>query len=360
MEPTLIPKIIALPVALVFSLLFTISIIDLASKLKLYDANNHLKRHLERVCSLGGISIFTAFWIGTFLLQGFGSGDMVCFLFIGSLFLFLTGVKDDLVGISPLKRLLIQIGVASLLFWGGVRLTYVPGFDIALPFAASYFLTILLIGTIVNAYNFIDGINGLAGGLSVISSLAFALVFYVTGQESYAIMAMALGGAIAGFLYFNFGKAKIFMGDNGSTFIGIMFSFFTIIFLQHHAANGSSTGLHPAGIMAIVIIPVFDMVKVVVGRLVRGKSPFRGDRTHIHHVFLNAGLKHEIVCYALYAWNILLIAGSILLFPQNFFLAALMLLMVAGVPYLALNNFQKIGKEKEQPDLKVTNTGDLL
>lgn len=360
MEPTLIPKIIALPIALAISLLFTVSIIDLARKLKLYDANNNLKQHLEKVCSLGGISIFAAFWIGTSLLREFSGGDMVGFLFIGSFFLFLTGVKDDLVGIPPLKRLLIQIGVASLLFWGGVRLTYLPGFEIELPLIVSYFLTIILIGTVVNAYNFIDGINGLAGGLSVISSLAFALVFYIIGLEKYAIMAFVLSGAILGFLYFNFGKAKIFMGDNGSTFIGVMLSFFTIIFLEHYTAQGNPASLQPTLVLAIIMVPIFDMAKVVVGRLFRGISPFRGDRTHIHHVLLNAGLKQEMVCYALYAWSILLIIGAIIFLPENIFLATLMLILVGGIPYVALNNFQKIGKEKEQPKLNATKASDIV
>ena len=360
METTLLPKIISFPIALGGSIVLTLSIIDLANRLKLFDTNNHLKQHLEKVCSLGGIAIFAAFWISATLASGFNGVEVVSYLFAGSFILFLTGVKDDLIGIPALKRLFIQIGVASLMFIGGIRLTYLPGIEMDLPIWGSYILTITLIGTIVNAYNFIDGINGLAGGLATISSLSFVLLFYFTGLDKYAIMALALSGAISGFLFFNFGKAKIFMGDNGSTFIGVMLSFFTITFLQNVAENGSSMGMHPTLVLAILFIPVFDLAKVIAGRLVRGSSPFRGDRTHIHHIFLKAGIKQEIICYALYAWNILLVIASLIFLPQNFLLALLMLVLIGATPYVVLNNYQKIGEKKEQPNLRATNASDSI
>ena len=333
METTLIPKIISFPVAFGVSILFTLSIIDIAEKRKLFDANNRLKCHLEKVCSLGGIAIFTAFWIAALLITGFQGGVGVNYLFVGSFILFLTGVRDDLVGIPALKRLFIQIGVASLMFVGGIRLEYLPGLHIELPVWGSYLLTIGLTGAVVNAYNFIDGINGLAGGLAMISSFSFAMMYFTSGLENYGAIALALAGAIGGFFIFNFGKAKIFMGDNGSTFIGIMLSFFTIIFFQHHQLNGGPIAWQPALVPAILLVPLTDMVKVVAGRVLRGLSPFKGDHTHIHHLMLKAGWQQKGICVALYFWSVLAVLFSMLVLPQNIWAGILLLVVVAAVPY---------------------------
>ena len=370
MELTLVPKIIAFPITLGISVLFTLSIIDLARKKQLFDGNNKLKRHIEKVCPLGGVSIFSAFWIGVCLTAGFNGSVTISYLFAGAFILFLTGVKDDLVGIPALKRLMIQIGIASLLFIGGLRLTYIPGLEIELPLFASYFLTIFLIGTIVNAYNFIDGINGLAGGLAMISTLGFAVLYYTSGLENYALMALVLAGAVGGFLVFNFGKAKIFMGDNGSTFIGVMLSFFTITFLQNHLINGGMIEWSPVVLVAILIVPLLDMLKVILSRLSRGISPFMGDRSHIHHLLLNAGLKQNTACFILYGWSIFAIFIASNLLPQNIILGSLLLFLIACLPYAAINFFAKIKntqneipqynrEEKKQPRLHPKNAGDI-
>ncbi|MEO1257479.1 MAG: MraY family glycosyltransferase [Bacteroidota bacterium] len=348
MEAALLPKIISYPVALGISILFTLSIIDLAKKLELFDANNNLKRHLEKVCSLGGIAIFAAFWIATCLVSGLEGTGIANYLFVGSFILFLTGVRDDLVGIPALKRLLIQIGVASMMFVGGIRLDYLPGFDMELPLWSSYFLTIFLIGAVVNAYNFIDGINGLSGGLAVISALTFAILFYFSGLEQFAAMSLALAGAISGFLWFNFGTAKIFMGDNGSTFIGIMLSFFAITFFQNHALAGGPIEWQPVIVLAILVVPIADMVKVVCSRMLRGESPFHGDRTHIHHLLLKRGFGPERICLLLYSWSIGIFLFSVSFLSQNIVIGTMVLALLSGVPYLVINLMAKAhaGKEK--------------
>ena len=150
----------ALPfvLALLMGLFLTASIIDLARTLQLFDGNNHLKTHVGKVASLGGIAIFSSFWIAAMLAIGPDTGPNGSqFLFVGSFILFLTGVKDDLVHIHAIKRLAVQLGVASLLFFGGVQLSYLPGADVLLPLPISYLATIVLMGAIVNSFNFIDG-----------------------------------------------------------------------------------------------------------------------------------------------------------------------------------------------------------
>ena len=355
------PNFLPFAASLGISAVFTLSIIDLARKKNLFEANSKIKLHTEQVCSLGGVSIFSAFWIASCL---YGSGitqPAGAYLFAGSFLLFLTGIKDDLVGLPPLQRLAIQIGVASLLFYGGVQLTHLPGMATPLPPVASYFLTIFLIGAVVNAFNFIDGMNGLAGGLALISSIAFALLFFLAGANEFAVIALILAGAILGFLLFNFGKAKIFMGDNGSTFIGIMLSFLTIVFLRPEIQAEMPTQVSPAILVAVLLVPMMDMLKVVCGRLIRKKSPFRGDLTHVHHLCQKKGLSSLQVCSMLFAWNALVIVLSFFWLPQNTYIAAFAILLVGSVPYLVLNlSTDKVHTARRSPALKPTKIRELL
>lgn len=342
------PNIFSILVALCISAVFTFSIIDLAKKRNLFESNSSLKLHTEQVCSLGGISIFSAFWIALCL---FGQGltePSTAYLFVGSFLLFLTGVKDDLVGLPPLRRLGIQVSVAALLFFGGVQLTHLPGLSNALPPFVSFSLTILLIGAVVNAFNFIDGVNGLSGGLAVIAALAFSVLFYLAGAYEFSLMALSLSGAVAGFLIFNFGKAKVFMGDNGSTFIGIMLSFLLIVFLRPEVQATAVEFVSPGIVAALLFVPMLDMVKVVIGRMARGKSPFRGDLTHIHHLLRVKGFSAPQICCALYTWNILVVVLSFYLLPQNIYISILCILIVGTTPYIMLNFFSDKAEERRQ------------
>jgi UDP-GlcNAc:undecaprenyl-phosphate/decaprenyl-phosphate GlcNAc-1-phosphate transferase len=120
-------------IALAIAVFFILPIIDLARKRRLFDDNNHLKRHAEKVCSLGGIAIFSAFWISFSLMISEGMNSRYCFLFAGSFMLFLIGVKDDLTGVKATTRLILQVGIASLLFFTGLEITGLPGLGIEFP-----------------------------------------------------------------------------------------------------------------------------------------------------------------------------------------------------------------------------------
>ena len=168
----------------------------------------------------------------------------------------------------------------------------------------------------INAYNCIDGINGLAGGLAMINALVFGLMFWYIGSINMAIMAFALAGALFGFLHFNFGKAKIFMGDNGSTVVGFVLAIFAIQYMNIQPNLAETTAL-PAIVFSIIFIPMVDFLKVIFTRMLRGKSPFYPDRTHIHHQFLSLGLSHKSVCYILYSINIMMIITIMFFGSQN-------------------------------------------
>jgi UDP-GlcNAc:undecaprenyl-phosphate/decaprenyl-phosphate GlcNAc-1-phosphate transferase len=342
------------------SYMLTRTVIDVAKKKLLFDTNNSLKQHSEKVCALGGIGIFSAFWIAAFLAgDGFAVQDVPC-LFAGSFILFLAGVKDDLTGMPALKRLALQIGVASLLFYGGIRITALPGMSDTLPLLASFLLTTLFIVAVLNAYNFIDGINGLAGGLGVIGGLTFFGLFLAVGEIKMALMAISLAGALLGFLCFNFDKARVFMGDNGSTFMGLMLAWFSIVFLSGEVLAKVESFVSPVFFVAILFVPLADMAKVVFGRIWRRCSPFRGDHTHIHHLLASRGFNARETCGLLFGWNTAVIIFSLFLLPENAIHAIASLAVIAGFPYFGLYLYSRAKKRKKPPEAELVKAGKHL
>lgn len=339
------------------SIFLVIYVIDLAKKLQLFDANNHLKVHVETVSPLGGIAIFSSCWVALFSLGGSNLGEQYDALFAGSFMLFLLGVKDDLVNVPALKRLLFQVVIGIFLCAAGIAVEVLPGMAEPLPLWFGGLLTILLMGVLVNAYNFIDGINGLAGGLSFGSSLAFAWLFYRAGAMAEVLASLSLAGGILGFWLFNFGKARIFMGDNGSTFIGLMFCFLSVQSLDPAIRQQlEPAGISPLFFLALLLIPVFDMTRVVLGRLGRKASPFKGDHTHIHHLLGKKGASHKAICYILYGWNALVIVFSLLFLPQNIYLAMVFLLSMAAIPYFGLGVSEAFRKTRKDSTFDTSGT----
>ena len=330
------------------SLVLTLSIIDLVRKKQLFDTNNNLKLHIEKVGSLGGIAIFSAFWITVSIVNQGTVFSNFGYLFAGSFLLFLTGVKDDLVNMPASVRLLIQSLVSVLLFLGGLGIQHLPGTDWVLPEVVSFIFTMLLLGVIVNAYNFIDGINGLAGGLAIIAALSFALIFYLSGQQGPMILSLTLAGAASGFLVFNFGKAKIFMGDNGSTFIGVILTYLSLLLFQPETTafwGGQKTLLIFGGVL---IVPLLDMVKVILGRLLNGKSPLRGDRTHIHHLLQASGLRSSMICWLLYTWSVIVSVCVIFCLPENMYFAVPLIIVASAFPYILVAVTKALIRSKKQ------------
>lgn len=351
--PILLPAL-----SFVLSIWCTTSLIELAIKKKLFEENNALKDHKERVSSLGGIAIFASSWIALGLGNVFPDLHVLSWIFAGSFILFLTGVKDDLVGVHAFLRLLIQMVVATILFVGGIRLCCMPGIEGEIPLFASYGLTLLIMGSMINAFNFIDGVNGLAGGLSAISLVAFSGLFFYLDNQVLGTAALIIAAAVAGFLWFNFGSARIFMGDNGSTFLGVMLSFFLISLVNLTLTDASATGISPWISLAFILIPVADMGKVLFGRLIRRKSPFKGDRTHIHHLLAGLGLGHRAICIWLYSWSLLVIFFALFFLSAQPLVALGTLLVLSGIPYLIMNAVARLLPAGSQSSTKRTEKKD--
>ncbi|WP_420149225.1 glycosyltransferase family 4 protein [Spirosoma sp.] len=259
------------------------------------------RAHTTPTPTFGGIAVFAAILIGYFLWPSIDQTDIyrTNLSIVGMTILFFVGIKDDLVGIDPTKKLLFQV-LASiiLIFFGELRVDYLYGI---LGFhhieeVVSILLTCFIFIALTNAINLIDGIDGLAGGIATIASGTFGGWFLLTNHFTMACLAFTLSGALIGFLRFNFSKtSKIFMGNTGSLIIGFMLAFFAVRFVNLNASyRYEPTAFFNAPIVAIVIliVPIFDTLRVFLVRILAGRSPFSADRNHMHHILLDNGLSH--------------------------------------------------------------------
>ena len=233
--------------------------------------------------------------------------------------LFFVGVKDDIIGTSPIKRLAAHIIVALMIvLMADIRIKSMHGiFRIdEIPFWSSIFISLFAIIVIINAVNFIDGIDGLAAGIGFIASAIFGVWFYMAHDIVMSLLSFSLAGSLLAFLFFNFSPAQLFMGDSGSTTIGLMLSVLAIKAIETPNADVSNTIIseiqRPVFAMAVLSYPLIDTLRIFVYRTIKGVSPFEADRNHIHHALLDAGLNHRGASLTLYAANILIIAITVL------------------------------------------------
>ncbi len=286
-------------------------IVMISKKKRLFDELSARKSHTGMVPRLGGASFFPTFLFAFTLTMGmryiFGYDvaddyfmDSLCelmFLLAGSTVLFCVGMADDLTGVGYKGKFLAQTLSAVLICCSGVEITSLDGlFGIyEIPYWVGIILTVLIIVLLANAYNLIDGIDGLCSGLSLLALLTFGFWFIVHGIYVYAMMAMAMAGVVLVFFFYNvLGKRlKVFMGDTGSLLLGYLIAF---LGLKFYSLNVSGEFFRinaaPAVFLGVVSIPVFDVVRVFCARMSAGLSPFYPDRRHIHHKLLRIGLTH--------------------------------------------------------------------
>src|SRR5680860_63564 len=261
--------------------------------------------------------------------------------------------------ISVKKKLIVQFFAAVLLITlGNIRFTSFHGiFQIyEIDYFTSVIFSAFVIVVIINAYNLIDGIDGLASGLGMLSAAAFGIWFYLLGQIQFSIMSFALVGSLGGFFLFNvFGKhKKIFMGDAGSLIVGLIISTLAIKFNEFNIVKSSpfSIANAPAVSLAIIIIPLIDTIRVMTVRILLKKSPFSSDRRHLHHCLLKLVPTHLKVTSIIVLMNGLLI-GIALFFNLlslninlQFFTILLFGFFLSLIPfYVIYRSSQRYGKE---------------
>lgn len=319
--------------AFVVTLLSIPPIISMIKRYRLYDMPNARKEHINPVPTMGGIAIVGGMMLSLLLWFPFNNeAAQICFFFSIAV-LFGLGIMDDLKDLSAKYKFMIQIGLAVLITVSGIRIQSFEGlFGIyELPAISQYTFTILAIVGITNAFNLVDGIDGLAGGLGFMSLVTLGMFLTISGDINTALVAFALAGGILAFLYFNFNPARIFMGDTGSLVLGFVISVLCIRMMQVNAFNPAPVIEHaPVFVLGIVMIPVFDTLRVFAMRIWSGKSPFEADRTHIHHLLTNAGFSHvfavRVICFihALILIEVYLLRS----FRQEFILALLVVFMI--------------------------------
>lgn len=339
MFPGLFLILIAFILALTLVVITVPPIIKVAVAKKLFDESNERKIHKRSMPVFGGVAIFIGFTISTLVSTNGYTIDSLKYILGAIIILFFTGLKDDILIISANKKFVIQLAAAlMLIILGNIRIT-----DFQLVFRVqevnylvSVFISLLLIMATINAYNFIDGIDGLASGLGILSSSVFGTWFYLTGEIPYAILSFALSGSLMGFFFFNISgnKNKLFMGDAGSLIIGLVSSVMVIKFVEMNINQDIPYSIFaaPAVAFAILAVPLFDLTRVFVIRLIHKKSPFFADKNHIHHKLLKLIPSHIVISMLIILVNFSIIIFSLYLshlrVPVNIHLLILLLLAI--------------------------------
>ena len=274
------------------------------------------KIHVRAVPTVGGIMIFAALLVNAFFWLAVGPAPSTAIFQSGSalaactVVIFFMGLKDDIVGLAPAKKLLVHLAVGFILVAvGGFKIETFGGlFGVGeLPEGLSLAFSMFVYIVIVNALNLIDGVDGLVGGYAVIAMSAFALWFLQTGQTPFAVIALTLAGAMTGFLVFNHAPARIFLGDSGSLLVGLVCYALATQLINTpmsevpEAWNGISM---PVLAMAILAYPLMDTLRVFCLRAARGISPFSPDRNHLHHRLMMRTRNHAKTSMFVYVFSL--------------------------------------------------------
>jgi UDP-GlcNAc:undecaprenyl-phosphate/decaprenyl-phosphate GlcNAc-1-phosphate transferase len=284
-------------------------ILQIAEQKKLYDIPDERKVHTRPVTSLGGVGIFGGFLLACLLsIQGNLTPEFQYF-FAAAVIIFFLGLRDDLMVLSATKKFIGQVIAASILIHlGGIRLESMHGlFGFQeVPGAFGLALSYLTIIVVINSFNLIDGIDGLAASLGILTMLIFGTYFFIIQQQAYALLAYSMAGSLMAFMIFNHHPAKIFMGDSGSLMIGLVNSILVIKFINLANAPFVTVPLESAVAVgfAILIVPLLDTLRVFSIRIINGRSPFTPDRNHVHHLLLERGFSHIAVTATCVAINI--------------------------------------------------------
>jgi UDP-GlcNAc:undecaprenyl-phosphate/decaprenyl-phosphate GlcNAc-1-phosphate transferase len=322
----------------VISFLILPVVIKYSLRKNLVDVPGRRKIHKKITPSLGGIAIFMGFFVSTLVWIEFANWGDIKFIIVALFLVFFIGVRDDLVPIRASVKLMGQIIAACLLlFFMDLRIEGFYGILTIheIPSGYSYILTLLTIIVITNSFNLIDGLDGLAGTISSIALLMFGVWFFLVGDTVYSALAFAMLGGIIAFLIFNWEPSEIFMGDTGALVIGLMLSIMTINFINvNNQLPDSSPYDFQASVATaacIIIIPLIDTARIIILRLSKGQSPFKPDKSHIHHAIMRLGMSHGQTTIILAIVQLAYIGLAVLAYQwgENWVLLGLLLFSIA-------------------------------
>jgi UDP-N-acetylmuramyl pentapeptide phosphotransferase/UDP-N-acetylglucosamine-1-phosphate transferase len=309
--------ILAMCIAIGVSIFSYPAIINVARSKNLMDASDARSSHSGNIPNLGGIGIYLSIVVAITII-GAVLDTKSLLLILGSItLLFFLGLKDDIMVLSPRKKFTGQLLAALLLIiFTDTRIAGLSGIMgvTIMPYWLSVLFTLCVYVLIINAFNLIDGVDGLAGALALMASFSFGFVFYRYGDISMVVLAAASVGAIIPFLYFNFSRRnKMFMGDTGSMILGFIIAVFAVRFIDSSEALVSRiySASSPILVLAFLFFPLLDTLRIFFIRLaIHKKSPFSADKNHIHHRFLSAGFSHTQTTVMIVIVNIGLIFST--------------------------------------------------
>ena len=322
-------------------------VIFFAEKLRLLDEAGIRASHKGSTPIFGGIAIFSGI---IFSLLFWADIENIQYLLVSILIVFFVGVIDDLLVLSPFKKIVGQVIATSIIiFLGDLKIDNMHGvlgiYD--LPIWIGVLFTIFVVIVITNAFNLIDGVDGLAAGVGVISSFSFGIIAVLMEQSEMAIISFTLAGALLGFLKYNLYPAKIFMGDTGSLVVGMILSILAINSIRYGLVTESIKLINKGPLLAIVLlaIPLFDSLRVFVVRIFKGKHPLSPGREHIHHTLLDLGFGHKKTSFILYFSSISIIVFSYFLLDVNVNIGigilALISFILLYIPFYLLKGHSK-------------------
>lgn len=320
---------------------------------QLLENPNERSSHSEATSNLGGVAFYIAIMMGFYFMAPFDRTNTIISLIPGLTIIFVLGLKDDLVVLSPLTKLMGQVFAAVfLVFHYRFSIESLHGFMgienmnvyVAVP------LAILIIVSVMNAINLIDGIDGLAASISWIIFSIFSYTFYLTGNEFLVLLSLTMVGVISGFLFFNLSKCpenKTFMGDTGSMLLGFLIGALSIRFLALDDSSLSHLPMNsenlPIVVLALLIVPFFDTARVFFLRIMKGMSPFKPDRNHIHHIIIDRfNISHRRASFfiGISHFLIILIFGFLAVKTSQFYLIMVfsVFILLSIIFFFFLNN----------------------
>ncbi len=333
--------------AFVVTLVLTLLMRRLAPRLGLVDRPAGRKGHGRPMPLGGGVAIFLGIWLpvfaglalgfvllsrfpgllpgdmGDYIAGGLGRLKQLVIILAGAVIVAGAGLVDDRRGLSPWAKLALQTGVALMLVFSHMQITLFfenPWF--------SALLTVLWVVGITNAFNLLDNMDGLSAGVALIVSAILAVVGLQTGQVLLSAFAISIGGALAGFLWFNFPPASIFMGDCGSTLVGYLLSVLSVELTFFQPDKPLFFAIVP---LLIFAVPLFDTISVVVIRLESGRSPFVGDTNHLSHRLVRLGMTRRQAVLTIYLVTIAIALGATILYQSTTMGSAVVLIQALAV-----------------------------
>lgn len=329
--------------AALFSFLITFLtipvIIKFFTSINILDIPERRKIHAVETPSMGGLSIYLGTMFSLILFANFNELGEYKYFLGGLMLMFLLGFRDDIYSLNATQKLVFQTFAAFLVvYYGDIRIVSLHGMlGIAeLPYLFSVSFSIFMIVAFTNAYNLIDGIDGLAGGLGVVATFFFSVWFLVAGYNFLFILSISMLGSLLAFLLFNWSPSRIFMGDTGSMVLGFTISVFSLAFIRNNDFLPEISFFKVSNpfaiITAILIVPFYDTVRVFVLRVLDKKSPFTPDKRHIHHILLKQGFDHSTSSLILILSNLVILFLAFLLNDVNqIFTIGLMVAIMAGI-----------------------------